>query len=128
MIEKECGAALVLVYLNGRRVAALHHAHDGGEAYMRPVLRRAVAYAKTHYGSGEIVDVLLSEPEMCRLGENPAAYAGKHAVRHAYYVVVTTIAEEARKDYSVRALHRGVGEAELPEFSNDLPSAAKTIA
>jgi hypothetical protein len=129
MIEKESGAALVLVYLDGVLKQALHHAHDGGEAYMRPLLRKGIAYAKTHYGDGEIIDVLLSEQEMRKLGGDGAEYCKTHGVRHAYYVTVMTNADAAGKSYAVRALHTSrVTSAELPQCADGIPAVAKVIA
>ena len=128
MIEKESGPALVLVYQDGMLKQALHHTHDGGEAYMRPLLRKGIAYAKTHYGAGEIVDVLLSEQEMRKLGDNAAEYCKTHVVRHVYYVTATTNADAAGKSYAVRALHTSrVTGAELPQCADGIPAEAKVI-
>ena len=106
MSLKDCGPAVVLVYGDGRLETALLHPCDGGEAYMGPLLRKAVQYAKTHYDSGNIVDVLMSEGEMKKLEarglEDRVAELG---ARHVYYVTYRWDADVARKTYRVDAAH-----------------------
>lgn len=115
------GCALVILYLDGRRVSVLRHPHDGGEAYMGPVLRKAVSYAKTHYESGDIKQVLLSEPEMEEIVTGDHA-ADKDA-RHLYYVTASWDPDAGRKTYGVLALHSKKG-----EFAGDrMPVFAKNI-
>ena len=75
MSGRSCGSALVLVYDHGRLVSAMSHEHDGGEAYMGPLIRRAVQYAKVQYESGDIARILLAEEEMHRVKwDNPETY------------------------------------------------------
>jgi len=106
MSLKDCGPAVVLVYGDGRLEAALLHEKDGGEPYMGPLLRKAVQYARTHYDSGNIVDVLMSEGEMKKLEarglEDRVAELG---ARHVYYVTYRWDADAARKTYHVDAAH-----------------------
>ena len=106
MSLKDCGPAVVLVYGDGRLEAALLHDKDGGEPYMGPLLRKAVQYARTHYDSGNIVDVLMSEGEMKKLAcdglEDKVAELG---ARHVYYVTYRWDADAARKTYHVDAAH-----------------------
>lgn len=128
MTEKECGAALVAVYVNGARECTLRHPHDGGEAYMRPLIRRGIAYAKTHYDSGEIVDVLLAEPEMLREPDVTCA-ATLAGVRHVYYVLVKPVPDEGRKIYAALAIHAdSPTAADVPDFEADIPAGARPIA
>ena len=106
MKAEDYGPAVVLVYGDGRLEAALLHPYDGGEAYMGPLLRKAVQYARTHYGSGNSVDVLMSEGEMKKLEvrglEDRMAELG---ARHVYYVTYRWDADAARKTYRVDAAH-----------------------
>lgn len=123
------GCALVLLYLDGRRVSVLRHPHDGGEAYMGPVLRKAVSYAKTHYESGDIKQVLLSEPEMEEIVTGDRA-ADKDA-RHLYYVLTSWDPDAGRKTYGVLALHLKKGEcadARMTHLADNIPSEAKRLA
>ena len=63
-------------------------------------------YARTHYDSGNIVDVLMSEGEMRKLEvrglEDKMAELG---ARHVYYVTYRWDADAARKMYRVDAAH-----------------------
>ena len=129
----DCGAALVIVYGNGRLEASFLHIHDGGEAYMGPLLRKAVQYAKTHYDSGNIVDVLLSEGEMRQIDVSQAADAAKDAdVRHIYYVTYRWDPEMTRKTYRVRALHliqqQHAAHTDVPAFAAQIPEKATNLA
>lgn len=129
MIDRECGPAAVLVFRDGMKTAELYHEHDGGEAYMGPVLRRAVAYARTHYDSGDIEQVLLSEPEMEKILPGGRKETILKA-RHVYYVVYSFDEEASKKTYSAFALH-GMGTHLLPadfcEFARDIPCIVKKI-
>lgn len=122
------GPALVVIYIDGRCRSVLLHPHDGGESYMGPVLRRGVAYARTHYESGNIRDVLMSEPEMQLV--QPAAWLSTDAI-HLYYVEVSWDEDAARKQYAVRALHKRQGSAAeksmVPARARDIPSEAKKL-
>lgn len=127
----ECGPALVLVYEQGRLVSALWHEHDGGEAYMGPLLRKAVQYAKTHYDSGNIVDVLMSEGEMRRIDDLDSELASWSVdAKHVYYVTYRWKAE-AGKTYHVRARHmakgRTAGAADIPEWQCNIQSGTSTL-
>ena len=119
MRSEDYGPAVVLVYGDGRLETALLHPCDGGEAYMGPLLRKAVQYAKTHYDSGSITDVLLSEGEMQDLDrENLAETCKAKGVRHMYYVSYRWNADACRKTYHVAARHRkngAFGNADIPE-------------
>ena len=120
MSVSDYGAAAVLVYGDGRLESALLHPFDGGEAYMSPLLRKAVQYAKTHYDSGNMLDVLMSEGEMRKL-ETDGLHAkfAKHNVRHIYYVSYRCDADAVRKTYRVSAVHLGdrqATQADIPEF------------
>ena len=122
------GRALILVYGGGRRESVLLHEHDGGEAYMGPLLRKAVQYAKTHYESGNIVDVLMSEGAMDRLDDEEIAEI-RSRVRHLYYVSYKWDPEMARKTYHVSAIHMKDNhhyptEADLPELTGRIPERA----
>ena len=114
----ETGPAAVLVFGDGHREAVLLHAQDGGEAYMGPLLRKAVQYAKTHYDCGNMTDVLMSEGEMRKLGigEDAVEECRLLDVRHVYYVGYRWDADTCRKTYRVGAVHLGrcAGAAELP--------------
>lgn len=129
----ETGPAAVLVFGDGRREAVLLHAQDGGEAYMGPLLRKAVQYAKTHYDCGNITDVLMSEGEMRRLGsgEDAIEECSQLDVRHVYYVGYRWDADTCRKTYRVGAVHLGkcAGAAELPVFlgPTGVPDKAKRL-
>jgi len=102
MKSEDCGPAVVLVYGDGRLESALLHKCDGGEAYMGPLLRKAVQYAKTHYDSGNILDVLMSEGEMLQLDKDTVVdECAKHKVRHVYYMAYWWDATSARKTYRV---------------------------
>ena len=122
------GPALVVIYIDGRCRTVLLHPHDGGEAYMGPVLRRGVAYARTHYESGNIRDVLMAEPDMQLL--HPAAWLSTPAT-HLYYIVVSYDADAARKQYAVRAVHKrqvsAAGKSIVPALARDIPSDAKKL-
>ena len=116
----DCGPAVVLVYGDGRLEAALLHPCDGGETYMGPLLRKAVQYAKTHYDSGNMLDVLLSEGEMHKIDSDrvPETCTAK-GVRHMYYVSYRWNADNARKTYHVAAKHLrsgAAGQADIPDF------------
>lgn len=106
MSFKDCGPAVVLIYGDGRLEAALLHDKDGGEPYMGPLLRKAVQYAKTHYDSGNILDVLMAEGEMRKLAcgglESRMEELG---ARHVYYVTYRWDEDTARKTYHVDAAH-----------------------
>ena len=130
-LADDCGPALVLVYEQGRRVAALAHDQDGGEAYMGPLLRKAVQYAKTHYDSGNIVDVLMSEGDMRRLGDLEAEMAaGSLGARHVYYVTYRWNAG-AGKTYHVYARHMAPGRTaavtDIPEWKRDMPGGTSKL-
>lgn len=106
MRASETGAALVTVYANGRLESAAYHEHDGGEAYMVPLLRQAVRYAKTHYDDGDILQILLSEGEMqCVPTENLKAFIRDTDVRHVYTVAYRWNAETGKKTYLAAANH-----------------------
>ncbi len=131
MSLSDCGPALVLVYEQGRRVAAMAHEQDGGEAYMGPLLRKAVQYAKTHYDSGNIVDVLMSEGEMRRIEDLEAEMeAGSLCAKHVYYVTFRWNAG-ASKTYHVHARHmapgRNVCAPDIPEWLKDMPEATSKL-
>jgi len=127
----DCGPAIVLIYGGGRREAALMHEHDGGEAYMRPLLRKAVQYAKTHYNSGDMLAVLMSEGEMRRVDAIVEAARETH-VRHIYYVTYRWNADMASKTYRVRALHlperRYATVEHLVEYADQIPGTAAQLA
>lgn len=115
----DCGSAVVLIYGDGLLLHVLVHPRDGGEAYMGPLLRKAVQYAKTHYDSGNILDVLMSEGEMTEIAKETVAHECEaRKVRHAYYVSYRWDADNDRKSYRVYSLHvkRGhIGEQKLPD-------------
>jgi hypothetical protein len=126
------GRALILVYGEGRREAVLTHEHDGGEAYMGPLLRKAVQYAKTHYESGNIVDVLMSEGEMDKLSDAEIGEI-RSKVRHIYYVTYKWDSEMEKKAYHVSAIHMKDNhhypvEADLPELASKIPERALRMA
>ena len=118
MSLSDVGPAAVLVYGDGRREAALLHSQDGGEAYMGPLLRKAVQYAKTHYDCGNITDVLMSEGEMHRLGAGDDVLVKCICVdvRHVYYVAYRWDAETSRKTYRISTIH-----LDRPVYASDLP-------
>lgn len=126
----DCGPAIVLIYGGGRREAALVHEHDGGEAYMRPLLRKAVQYAKTHYNSGDMKAVLMSEGEMKPV-DDIAETARETHVRHVYYVTYKWDADMASKTYRVRALHlpekRYATAEQLVEYAEQIPDSAAQL-
>ena len=128
----DSGPAIVLVYGGGTLETALLHAQDGGRAYMAPLVRKAVQYAKTHYDSGDIARVLESEGEMRRmdLGVDMSVYAPPAGVRHVYYVMYRWDPEACRKTYRVRALHlegRCAGAAEIPARADMIPTEASPL-
>lgn len=130
-LADECGPALILVYEQGRRVASLAHGQDGGEAYMGPLLRKAVQYAKTHYDSGNIVDVLMSEGSMSRIADIDAEMAaGSVDAKHVYYVTYRWNAG-ASKTYHVHARHmapgRNAGVTDIPEWQRDMPDGTSKL-
>lgn len=95
---------------------------------MGPVLRKAVSYAKTHYESGDIKQVLLSEPEMEEVftGDREAG----ESARHLYYVLASWDPDAGRKTYGVLALHLKKGEcadARMTHFADNVPSEAKRL-
>lgn len=129
----DSGPAAILVYGGGRLEAAFLHAQDGGEAYMGPLLRKAVQYAKTHYDSGNIVDVIMSEGEMRRIDGVPVPEAAANAkVRHVYYVTYRWDSNSAKKTYRVKALHiktgQHVGATDVPTFADEIPATATHLA
>ena len=126
-----CGPALLLIYEQGRRVAALVHKHDGGEAYMGPLLRKAVQYAKTHYDSGNIVDVLMSEGDMRIVSDIDAEIAsGSVSARHVYYVTYRWNSGQG-KLYHVHSRHIPNGKVasatDIPEWQRDMPNGTSTL-
>lgn len=104
---RACGPALVLVYEGGTRVAALFHEHDGGEHYMGPVIRRAIAYAKTHYDCGNIADILRSEPEMRDADLDVLYLARSYGIRHFYYIAYRWDEHARKKNYRAYVRHTG---------------------
>lgn len=124
MSLKDCGPAVVLIYGDCRLEAALLHDKDGGEPYMGPLLRKAVQYAKTHYDSGNILDVLMAEGEMKKLevrglGDRMAELG----VRHVYYVTYWWDADAARKMYHVDAAHAPGTRGWLPDVPDIMGKA-----
>lgn len=102
----DCGSALVLIYGDGRLESSLIHPKDGGEPYMGPLLRKAVQYAKTHYDSGNMLEVLKAEGEMLQVdAASVAEECAKAKVRHVYYVSYRWNAETSSKTYRVSAVH-----------------------
>lgn len=128
MRSQEDGPALVLVYGNGALVAKMLHTHDGGEVYMRPLIRRGIQYAKTHYDSGDIVEVLLTEPEMRMAEDNEIYDAG---VRHIYYITYRYIASSARKVYKSHVIHLtgtdALKDSHLCLFAANIPTCAREM-
>lgn len=115
------GCALVLVYQDGKRADVFAHAHDGGEAYMGPLIRKAIQYAKVQYKSGDIAQILMTEEEMALLSsEKLLEYCRKLNVRHIYYVTAKWDVDDVRKAYRAYVRHLGPGETlkaeHLPEF------------
>lgn len=105
------GCAIILVYQDGRRTDVLAHEHDGGEAYMGPLLRKAVQYAKAQYKSGDITQILLTEEEMQLIsGVKPLEYCQRLNVRHAYYVTARWDVDEIKKAYHAYVHHFGPDE------------------
>ena len=116
-----CGSALVLVYEHGRLVSAMSHEHDGGEAYMGPLIRRAVQYAKVQYESGDIVRILLAEEEMHRVKwDSPETYLKLRNPRHLYRIFVGYDEQAAKRTYRTESRHLGHAErlcaADLEQF------------
>lgn len=133
MSLSDCGPALVLIYGGGRRETTLMHNQDGGEAYMRPLLRKAVQYARTHYNSGDILAVLMSEGNMHEVGEGGVVDVARGArVRHVYYVEYRWSPDTGTKTYRVRALHlaeKHYATAEhLPDDARNIPESAVQLA
>ena len=137
MSLSDCGPAVVSIYGDGRREMVFLHRHDGGEAYMGPLLRKAVQYAKTHYDSGNIADVLMSEGEMCRVDDKETVRAATDAqARHLYYVTYKWNLDTNKKTYKVHALHlngrRPATEDELrkklPVFAAEIPENTTCLA
>ena len=131
--DRDCGCALVLIYGNGLREAALLHPHDGGEPYMVPVLRKAVQYARTHYEDGNIREILLSEPDMRQISDdryllNNTVYA---EVRHVYYVEYKVNARAGKKSYLISALHfssyHELGKEHIPTRADRLPDGRQPL-
>lgn len=125
----DCGTAVVMIYGGGRREVTLMHKCDGGEAYMRPLLRKAVQYAKTHYNSGDILAVLMSEGEMYQVDESRLIDASREArVRHVYYVTYRWDSEMANKTYHVKSVHLGpehyATAEQLVEYADRIPENA----
>ena len=123
MSGRSCGSALVLVYDHGRLVSALSHEHDGGEAYMGPLIRRAVQYAKVQYESGDIAKILLAENEMHRVTwDSPATYLKLRNPRHLYRIFVGYDEQAAKRTYRTESRHLGHAErlcaADLAQFIN----------
>lgn len=115
------GCALVLVYRDGTRAEVLAHAHDGGEAYMGPLIRKAIQYAKVQYKSGDITQILMAEEEMSLLSSAKLLeYCRTLNVRHVYYVTAKWDVDETKKAYHAYVRHLGPGETlaaeHLPEF------------
>ena len=133
-LDRDCGCALVLIYGNGLREAALLHPHDGGEPYMGPVLRKAVQYARTHYEDGNIREMLLCEPDMLSIADDRYLLDNSiHSeVRHVYYVEYKVNARAGKKSYSVSALHfrscNELGKEHMPARADRLPDGRRTLA
>lgn len=129
----DCGPAIIMIYGDGKREMTLAHAQDGGEAYMGPLLRKAVQYAKTHYDSGDIAAVLMSEGEMRQIAESDVieAASGIHA-RHIYYVMYRWDVDTAKKTYKIKALHlpqkHYATVEQLAEYVNHIPATARQLA
>ena len=123
----ECGRALVVIYKNGIKETILSHQYDGGEAYMGPVIRRAVAYAKTHYDSGDIGTILKAESAMEDGTDIP--YLGD--VKHVYYVCSQYNAQTEKKMYTAKVIHLKKGKQctrdMLPELVSAIPSSATKV-
>lgn len=126
------GCALVLVYENGRIATVMAHEHDGGEAYMGPLIRRAIQYAKVQYESGDITQILLAEMEMKIIATERAVeylQTVKSEPRHLYYLTVRWDEQAAKKSYRVYVRHLEEGEKlkkeDMPEFA-DAVNKAKT--
>ena len=131
--DRDCGCALVLIYGNGLREAALLHPHDGGEPYMGPVLRKAVQYARTHYEDGNIREILLSEPDMLSIADDRylldnTVYA---EVRHVYYVEYKVNSRAGKKSYSISSLHfrscTELRKEHIPARADLLPDGRRTL-
>lgn len=132
MRHAQFGAAAVLVYQDGRRAHTLVHPHDGGEAYMGPLLRKALAYAKVQYRSGDISQILLAEEAMEKVtAEDCNAYLSKCAVRHVYYLTSAWDRESGKKTYHVYAQHLKSGEGlvagNFPDFAKEIPESAERL-
>jgi len=128
----EEGPALVLVYAGNQREAVLVHEHDGGPAYMGPFLRKAIQYAKTHYDSGQIVDVLLSETETRKVEERMAVDTVQtRGIQHVYYLTYTWESRTGRKAYRLYAKHfKSPYYADLkalPVVRTDIPEDSETL-
>lgn len=126
------GTALVIVYSEGRAVCSMTHEHDGGEAYMGPLLRKAVQYAKTQYGSGDIAAIIMTEQEMvCVQGILKHDELKRIGVVHLYYVTVTYDGETCRKYYHVYSKHLGSPDAltkeDTPELAGRIPCDTSTL-
>ena len=123
MSGRSCGSALVLVYEHGRLVSAMSHEHDGGEAYMGPLIRRAVQYAKVQYEAGDIARILLAEEEMHRVKwDSPETYLKLRNPRHLYRIFVGYDEQSAKRTYRTESRHLGQTErlcaADLAQFRN----------
>lgn len=132
MRHRSEGCAAVLVYRAGRCAHVLSHAHDGGEAYMGPLLRKAVSYAKVQYESGDIRAILLAEPDMKPVDTQLSVVSMRNLhVRHIYYLSETWDADASRKRYSVRVRHMADGEEvtakDLPEFERRVPAGTSVL-
>lgn len=115
------GCALVLVYQDGRRTDVFSHEHDGGEAYMGPLIRKAIQYAKVQYRAGDIAQILMTEEEMTLLSSAKLLeYCQKLNVRHVYYLTAKWDVDETRKVYHAYVRHlcpaETLAEGHLPEF------------
>lgn len=135
MKTEDYGPAVVLVYGDGLLEVALLHPYDGGEAYMGPLLRKAVQYAKTHYDSGSITNVLLSEGEMQELDRQDGGLAETckaKNVRHVYYVSYHWNADACKKTYHVAARHPkngAIGDSDILDFldRSGVPKGAERL-
>lgn len=132
MRPKNEGPAAVLVYADGRVSAVLAHGHDGGEAYMGPLIRKGIAYAKVQYESGAIADILaVEEDTVVVTTPKRTLYLRKFGVRHVYYVTYTWDPEAQKKHYHVYAKHLAdkaeVSAADLPDFAREIPKDTTTL-
>lgn len=132
MRHRSDGCAAVLIYQGGRCAYVLAHAHDGGEAYMGPLFRKAVAYAKVQYESGDIYAILRAEPDMEPVDSQLAVQPlRRRDVRHLYYLTETWDSESGRKRYGVRSRHLPdgveVSEKDLPTSPMGVPSDTATV-